>query len=439
MKNTVVKNAVQTFRAGSEAEAIALVQREMGPDATVLEVRRLPRRGLISWISSRQEVEVTATAAVRAAVQETVIEQPRSRLPSNSGTIAAAAMAAKSLAGAERLSNRLKEVPDQRIPLKKTVDLESIQQRLESLQQMIAELGRRTQARGLIEIPAELFPHYMTLIESDVEDEIARELIQNLQRYASPNQLGDTASTMALLTALVEQQFHCDDALKLVPGQRQVAMLVGPTGVGKTTTLAKLATRFMVQRGLRIGLITVDTYRVAAVEQLKAYAEVIELPVCVVTSAPQMEQALESFAGFDLVLIDTSGRSPQDDLQFSELAELVKAAKPTSLYLVLSLASGIPALRSAAERFAAIKPTSVVFTKLDETPGCGSLLAASRTLGLPTAYFTTGQDVPGDIEPANPCRAARLIVGSQTARDGNDHWIPEHRSSRKQLSSINPD
>ncbi len=297
----------------------------------------------------------------------------------------------------------------------------SMEQRLDVLQQMIADLGRRTEPRGLIEIPPELFPHYMTLIEADVEEGLARELIVTLHRRAAPGQLADTASTMALLTALIEQRISCDRALALVTGRRQIAMVVGPTGVGKTTTLAKLAGRFGVQQGCKLGLITVDTYRVAAVEQLRTYAEIIDLPMRIVTSAAEMQEALDSFLDCDLVLIDTAGRSPHDDRRLTELKQLIDAVCPDHVYLVLSLASGANALRATAERFAAIRPTSLVFTKLDEATGCGGLLSAARDIGLPISYFTTGQEVPRDIEPANPCRAARLILGTDSINGTSSH------------------
>ncbi len=286
-----------------------------------------------------------------------------------------------------------------------------IERRLDSLQQMIAELGRQTRPRGLVEIPPGLFAHYLALIEADVEDEIARELIAKLQQHATPEQLDNTASTISLLTALVERELRCTEPLLPKRGYRRVAMLVGPTGVGKTTTIAKLAGRFGLEGDLRVGLITVDTYRVAAVDQLRTYAEIIDLPLQVVSNPAELSAALEQFAEFDLVLIDTAGRSPHDDRQLEELKQLVAAATPDDICLVLSLASGARSLRSTAERFAAVRPTSLILTKLDEAAGCGGLLSVSRDIAVPISYFTLGQEVPRDIEPANACRAARVILG----------------------------
>ncbi len=286
-----------------------------------------------------------------------------------------------------------------------------IEQRLDSLHKMIAELGRQTRPRGLVEIPPGLFAHYLALIEGDVEDEIARELIAKLQQHATPEQLDNTASTTSLLTALVEREIHCTEPLLPKRGYRRVAMLVGPTGVGKTTTIAKLAGRFGLEGDLRVGLITVDTYRVAAVDQLRTYAEIIDLPLQVVSSPEELPAALARFAEFDLVLIDTAGRSPHDDRQLEELKQLVAAATPDDICLVLSLASGARSLRATADRFAAVRPTSLILTKLDEAAGCGGLLSVSRDIAIPISYFTLGQEVPRDIEPANACRAARLVLG----------------------------
>jgi flagellar biosynthesis protein FlhF len=459
-----MSNNIRTFRAATADEAMAQVRRELGLEAVVFEVNKVPAGGLFGWLSSRPRYEVKAGLAARATqLSRSSANHAPGAVPSNIGTIAAAAAASKSadLVGAGASSTRstpqLCRTPTytgpaipsdldhgaERGPFERTTRenarfeacgelapppsllpelptpinrIAAIDHRLDALQQMIAELSRRPQPRGLVEIPSELFPHYLTLVEADVEDEVARDLISKLQRHAVPGQLADTAATMALLTALIEQQIPCDHSLAPVRGKRQIAMVVGPTGVGKTTTLAKLAGRFGGEEGCRIGLITVDTYRVAAVEQLRTYAEIIDLPMRIVTTAGEMQEALDAFADCDLVLIDTAGRSPHDDRRLNELKQLIDAACPDFVYLVLSLASGANALRAAADRFAAVQPTSLVLTKLDEATGCGGLLSVTRDIGLPIAYFTTGQEVPRDIEPANPCRAARLIVGTDHIR-----------------------
>ncbi|MBC8116350.1 MAG: flagellar biosynthesis protein FlhF, partial [Candidatus Saccharimonas sp.] len=463
----------RTFKAATVDDALAQIRREMGLDAVVVETKRVARRSLLPWCSSRQEVEVKATRAPvprRAAsshqssgtkTRAVAATSPKTLSAAMAHSRQATASATTELARPRRplaadlapppsllsesgpAQNRIapNEVPPAELPVHRPrivppvrreslapapssskfdnapivtdthVTSPDIEQRLESLQQMIAELGRRTRPRGLVEIPPELFAHYLTLIEADVDDEIARELIAKLQQHAAPGQLAETASTTSLLAALIEREIRCAEPLTPKRGCRQIAMLVGPTGVGKTTTIAKLAGRFGMSDGLRVGLITVDTYRVAAVDQLRTYAEIIDLPMQVVTSPEQLSTALALFADFDLVLIDTAGRSPHDDRRLEELKQLVDAATPDHIYLVLSLAYGAKSLRAAAERFAAVRPTSLVLTKLDEATGCGALLSATRDIALPVTYLTAGQEVPRDIEPANPCRIARLILG----------------------------
>ncbi len=480
---------IRTFKAATVEDALAQIRREMGFDAVVVETKRVARRSLLPWCSSRLEVEVKATRASeqrrassrrqtsRTQSQSVAATPPRtlaatlahsrqvavSDSDSGSAVVSATAVVARprrplsaDLAPPPSLLDQAGPVPDRiatserppaELPLRRArlatpvsreplapessslqpddashstfapignpahVTPADIEQRLDSLQQMIAELGRRTRPRGLVEIPPDLFAHYLTLIEADVEDEIARELIAKLQRHASAGQLAETASTTALLAALIEREIRCAEPLTPQRGARQIAMLVGPTGVGKTTTIAKLAGRLAMSDGLRVGLITVDTYRVAAVDQLRTYAEIIDLPVQVVSNPEQLSTALDQFADFDLVLIDTAGRSPQDERRLEELKQLVDAAAPDHVYLVLSLASGAKSLHAAAERFAAVRPTSLVLTKLDEAAGCGALLSATRDIALPVTYLTAGQEVPRDIEPANPCRMARLILG----------------------------
>ena len=448
-----MSNPIRTFRAATADEAVAQVRREMGLDAVIVEVKQVMKKSLFGWLSTKHHVEVkaqrpaaivrnrstvAAAAAKLANASESVAQDDKDaadsvRTPETFVTTPAPQLSElappPSLLPVEKNShvnriqfadrrdaNKTAKPAPSRVRSLSELDVTSpasIEKRLDALQQMIADLGRRS-TRGLVDIPPELFPHYLSLVEADVSEDVARDLIQQLSRHATASQLADTAATTPLLTALIERQISCRHAITPVTGRRQIAMMVGPTGVGKTTTLAKLAGRFGMQDDCRLGLITVDTYRVAAVEQLRTYAEIIDLPMRIVTSPAEMQEALDAFADCDLVLIDTAGRSPHDDRRLGELKELIAVAKPDHVYLVLSLASGSSALRAAADRFSAVSPTSVVFTKLDETAGCGGLLAASRDIGLPISYFTTGQEVPRDIEPADPARAARLIVGLDT-------------------------
>ncbi|MBI1311885.1 flagellar biosynthesis protein FlhF [bacterium] len=289
--------------------------------------------------------------------------------------------------------------------------------KLDTLQRMMENLTRASQFRGAEEIPTELFDVYTHLIDADIEDDLARELIFGLRKDCSPEQLHDPDACRALLSARVESEVRIADPIRPANGRRRIVALVGPTGVGKTTTIAKLAANFRLRDGIRMGLVTVDTYRIAAVEQLRTYAEIIDLPMKVVTSPQEMRRALDELADLDLVLIDTAGRSPRDELKIQELKQMLGEASIDEVHLVMSLTASVRSIKMTCEQFRPVNPTALILTKLDEAAGMGSLVSVSREVSLPFSYLTTGQDVPEDIEPANASRIARLVLGQDRLFD----------------------
>ena len=192
--------------------------------------------------------------------------------------------------------------------------------------------------------------------------------------------------------------------------------LIGPTGVGKTTTVAKLAASYKLRHGRRVGLITSDTYRIAAVDQLRMYADIIGVPLKVATTPDDMVTAVEAFRDYDVILIDSAGRSQRDRQRISELAALMDAARPHETHLVLAGNGNENVLIEAVESFGAANPNRVIFTKLDEAVNFGVLLNVARRVPLKLSYVTTGQEVPDHIEAGRPDRIARLILeGPQSA------------------------
>lgn len=193
-------------------------------------------------------------------------------------------------------------------------------------------------------------------------------------------------------------------------GQATVVALVGPTGVGKTTTIAKLAANMKLRENKRVGLITIDSYRIAAVEQLKTYAQILRVPITSVLKPEEIRAAIDEMSDMDLILIDTAGRSQKDGLRISELNEFICAANPDQLHLVLSTTSKEKTLREAIDRFSVLGAAHLLFTKVDEADGFGVILNVLRDIGMRPSYLTTGQAVPDDIEIASASRLARLIV-----------------------------
>jgi len=260
------------------------------------------------------------------------------------------------------------------------------------------------------DLPATLIPAYAELIEADVSEGLARRLIQHVIECLEPDQVDDQALIRTILLDAIEQCIPIGPPVAAVAGTRRVVALVGPTGVGKTTTVAKLAANFKLAQGVRVGLVTVDTYRIAAIEQLRTYAEIIDLPLAVVNDPIEMPRAINDLGAVDLVFIDTAGRSPRDEVKIRELADFLLQARPDEVHLVLSAAAGERSLRAAAERFGHVQVDRLILSKLDEADTLGGCLGLLASSGRPLSYVTTGQAVPDDIEGADRKRLARTIL-----------------------------
>ncbi|MCA9014556.1 MAG: flagellar biosynthesis protein FlhF [Planctomycetaceae bacterium] len=448
---------VRTFKAASMQEALNLVRQEMGSDAVILQTKQIPgRKGLLPWSKPKEAFEITAGLDIKVRTPAAVQSNNRSTAglrhrasnlqPANANASAYAesdppsAASYRSAAPARRpavperqpeysaapapsrvrsrFDQRATEsVPRQRQPEQKAYDpTEEFAEKLNAIQEMLEALDRRTRSQRSTDVPTELFHIYTNLIDAEVDENIAHQLITKLKENATPEQLKDATASKALLAALIESQLACTTPIRAIPGQRKVVALVGPTGVGKTTTIAKLAANFRLRDNIKMGLVTVDTYRIAAVEQLRTYAEIIDLPMKVVSTPREMQQALDEMVGLDLILVDTAGRSPSDDLKIQELEQLFREVPIDEVSLVMSMTSSVKSLEAIAKRFQVARPTSMILTKLDEAPVMGSLLTLSQNVRLPVRYLTTGQDVPDDIEPANATRMARLILGEDQLR-----------------------
>jgi flagellar biosynthesis protein FlhF len=193
-------------------------------------------------------------------------------------------------------------------------------------------------------------------------------------------------------------------------GKQHVVALIGPTGVGKTTTIAKLAANFSLVAGRKVGLITLDTYRIAAVEQLKTYAEIIGLPVQVAYSPKELKEALRKLQDKDLILIDTAGHSQNNQLHMAELRNFFEGVE-AEIHLVISATTKPRDVDEIISVFGQLPINRVIVTKLDETSAYGVLLHTCERARVPIAFVTTGQGVPEDIEVADGQRIAQLILG----------------------------
>jgi flagellar biosynthesis protein FlhF len=356
-------------------DALAKVRRDLGGEAVILGTRELRKRRLFGF-GTREVIEVTATRAENPATH-----------PPRAGAAASSHNEALHAQFGEQLSQ---------------------------LHAMVEDLSRHGRIDHLLpDLPGELVPTYATLVEADVPEVLARRLMRHVAERMEPDAIDRPDAIRDALRDAVESSLPIAPPIIAVPGTRRVVALVGPTGVGKTTTVAKLAANFKLVHGIRPGLVTVDTYRIAAVEQLRTYAEIIDLPLAVANAPSEMRRAIDELGKVDLVLIDTAGRSPRDEVKIRELADFLAEARPDEVHLVLSAVSGERSLRAAVERFAVARADRLILTKLDEADGLGGVLAVIGQVNRPVSYLTTGQAVPDDIEPADRRRLARLILGHE--------------------------
>lgn len=253
---------------------------------------------------------------------------------------------------------------------------------------------------------------YNNLLKNEVDQEIAKNIIDQVAMKSNSRSINEASLVMhsvisSMLGKVEPINFRKD-------GKPTVILFVGPTGVGKTTTLAKLAATFMLSYNKKIGLITADTYRIAAVDQLKTYAEILGIPLSIAYSVVEISNKILKYADKDVILIDTAGCSYRDKHKFDELKNLIEACKADDVFLVLSTTVSSKNCKDIINNYSFIPNYRLVFTKLDETPVYGSILNAKYFSNRSLSYITNGQNVPDDIEIANIDKLSKNLLGSIT-------------------------
>ena len=379
---------VRTFRAATMHEALMMVRRELGPQAAILHTREVQTRRLFGWLAGPRQIEVTAATQVNVPSR-----LPPRRVKQEQEPVAAPGASPS---------------PGAALP-------EAVHSQLSELQAMVKQLCRRSEERRTADLPDGLFRLFTDLLDCDLSEQSARELIERVRSQVAFGRDDDVMLAKSRLARILSSEIATTGPIALVPGKCRVAALVGPTGVGKTTTIAKLAANYRLREKRRVGLITVDTYRIAAVEQLRTYAEIIELPMQVVSTPREMREAVRRMSGLDLVLLDTAGRSPKDEVKIQELRAFLTEAEADEVHLVLSAVAGTSCLQHTVERFSGVGAKAILLTKLDEAPSLGHLLPLLRG-NLPLSYLTNGQNVPDDIEVADAKRLAGLLLKLEELR-----------------------
>jgi len=401
------------------ADALQQVKREFGSDAVILNTRSLPRR----LGSGRQLVELTAARQKK----DLPVELRAGTIPASGGQVqgpqadgAAAVMTRASQSG-------------------KSDESSSLAAELSSLKSLVGELVQHHRHAGMGDSPRALFDAHQQLIANDVAEQLALELIEDLKRSLPRKAQEDPLAVRRHLAAAIAKMVPSVLPVELSSSTAQrVIALVGPTGVGKTTTIAKIAANYRLRKHKKVGLITIDTYRIAAVQQLRTYAQIIEVPIEVAATPMQFRGALSRLKDCDIILIDTAGRSQRDKAKNDELQAFFGIQKPDEIHLVLSTTSSQQVLKQSIDRFASIGFDRLILTKLDEAVGFGVILACLAKAEAKLSYLTMGQDVPDDITVGEGSLVARMILnGHDASRPTTDSRsnLPSNMGSPSKLNA----
>ncbi|HOD82590.1 MAG TPA: flagellar biosynthesis protein FlhF [Phycisphaerae bacterium] len=386
----------KTYRADTMAEALAAVKSELGRDAVILQTRSVRKGGLLGLIGGRSMWEVTAS--------------PNAGLQRRSKRGAYVSDAAR------RAGDQLERLANARA--RQAIDLASCQGSAPACGDVgreVSELRRLVEAvlsrnGGLPDNPE--LGHLRDLLRrQEVEDEIVIDLLGRLRSGMDAERARDAQALRTGLTDLVASR------IRTVGEGRpaRVMALIGPTGVGKTTTIAKLAANFKLRHNRRVGLVTIDTYRIAAVDQLKTYADIIDVPLRAVLTPEELREAIAAMKAMDVILIDTAGRSQNDRLRLGQLRKFLEVASPDETHLVVSATANRACTRGILGQFLPLGANRVILSKLDEADCYGAVLNVAAWSSLAVSYVTIGQEVPDDIVAADARRLAQCIVGGPQA------------------------
>jgi flagellar biosynthesis protein FlhF len=408
---------VRVYRAATMSEALTKVKADLGHSALILHTRQIVERYCLG-LRRREIVEITA-ARNAAARRQQVAPRPLGRAAvAPSGDLAGPRKSGLPLNGYSTLS-RISIPAATARPLLETAAASNIifldlSKQMESLRTMVKDLSVQVQHHATPHVPAELTEYFGRLTGRQVCPALAAEMLKDLHREIRPEHLQREDFVTEKLLEQIERHFTVTGPISRTKSHGpHVIALVGPTGVGKTTTIAKLAANLMLREKRRVGLITIDTYRIAAIEQLRKYAQIIGANLRVVASADELGGAIDSLSDSEYVLIDTAGRSPNDTLKLGELRNFISLARADEVHLVLSATASQECAEHAIECFSDVRIDKLIFTKLDETRQLGSVLNVVKKVNKPVSYVTTGQDVPDDIEVARGRRLAQLILGCE--------------------------
>ncbi|RYG73856.1 flagellar biosynthesis protein FlhF [Lentibacillus lipolyticus] len=362
---------VKKYVAPTMPEAMKKVRQELGSDAVILNSKEIVNGGFLGLFKKRN-IEVVAA----------LDPQPEPASDHKQKTVKRPAEAAK----------------------RKTED--SVMSEIRQLKKMVKE-----QSMQQANYPTDYQEVYDHLLEQETDADLAKEVMDHvLEKHRKTEITPEYEAIVRDTKREVERRLGMV-SYDGITASAKVIQFVGPTGVGKTTTIAKLAASSVLTYKKRVALITADTYRIAAVDQLKTYANILNVPLEIAYNAGDYQAALRKFADYDLVLVDTAGRNFRDGQYVRELQQIVRYQETAEMFLVLSLTAKPADIMDIYDQFAHLPIKEVIFTKADETQQFGSMLNIALKKATGIAFITNGQDVPDDIIDPSPKNISEYIMG----------------------------
>lgn len=403
---------IKKFQAKTENEAVELAKKELGNNVVIMNVRNVKRKGLFSFLKP-QLTEVTV-----ALEEESETKYMSGKKMGNKPEMKTAEGGT-----AEEMRQPLVEAIAKETA---KTDNTAIEEKIDSLHSLIEqqilkpeeekESEKKEEAEeeknGELERFMKLL--YNTMLDNEVNEKYANQIIDEMERVSKPNMPFDYA--LANVYQKMILKFGKPNEISVAGKGPKVVFFVGPTGVGKTTTIAKIASKFSVEAGKKVALLTADTYRIAAAEQLRTYANILEVPFRIIYSAEEVEQALVDFKEYDFIMVDTAGHSHQNEAQKEAMKGFVHSVDGLAekeVFLVLSATTKYRDLISIVDAYSIITDYKLIFTKLDETTTLGNLLNIKLYTGADLSYVTCGQNVPDDIEKFNPQKTVKQLLGGR--------------------------
>ena len=375
---------IKRFSAPTLKEAVVQMKKELGSDAIVLESRKVKKDGIFDF-PKKERMEIIAALDNYRDTNKKNAEQKFSR----------------------NETENIKFNSDDNLKLQ---EIELIKEELGEIRNTVAKIADFLRYRNLPSLPENLLLVLKQLLDCEVEEILAKRLIQEVHMSLKGEEYDDLRLILRKLIGKISAMVKTTPKNGKINSTARIIAFVGPTGVGKTTTIAKLATQAKLIGGKEVAIISADTFRIAAVEQLKTFANIAEIPFEVVYSIDEIKNAVAKFSRMDLIFIDTTGRSQKDKMNLKEIGNMLSSVEPGEVHLVLSVTTKYKDILDILEKFKTLFINRIIFTKLDETTSLGLILNVAEKVRKPISYITFGQNVPEDIEKADSRKIAKIIL-----------------------------